>query len=91
VNRLARIVLVASLVIAVLMLLGGVLNHETPPAFWVALAWVLIVVVFNAWIGGRRPRKQCPDCSETVLSAANVCRHCGYRFEDQPSTTVAEP
>jgi hypothetical protein len=24
--------------------------------------------------------KQCPDCAETVLAAAKVCKHCGYRF-----------
>lgn len=27
-------------------------------------------------------RKRCPDCAETVLGAANVCKHCGYRFDD---------
>lgn len=26
-------------------------------------------------------RKTCPDCAETVLAAAKVCRYCGYRFE----------
>jgi hypothetical protein len=25
--------------------------------------------------------KTCPDCAETVLAAARVCKHCGYRFE----------
>jgi len=24
--------------------------------------------------------KTCPDCAETVLREANVCKHCGYRF-----------
>ncbi|MGR3494093.1 hypothetical protein [Citreimonas sp.] len=24
--------------------------------------------------------KRCTDCAETVLSAAKVCKHCGYRF-----------
>jgi hypothetical protein len=24
--------------------------------------------------------KQCPDCAETVLADARVCKHCGYRF-----------
>jgi len=26
-------------------------------------------------------RKRCPECAGTVLGAAKVCRHCGYRFE----------
>jgi Uncharacterised protein family UPF0547 len=26
------------------------------------------------------PTKKCPDCAETVLADAKVCRHCGYRF-----------
>jgi ribosomal protein L40E len=24
--------------------------------------------------------KTCPDCRSKIPSAANVCRHCGYRF-----------
>lgn len=29
--------------------------------------------------------KVCPDCAETIKSAARVCRFCGYRFDEQPS------
>jgi hypothetical protein len=25
--------------------------------------------------------KVCPDCAETVLHSARVCKHCHYRFE----------
>jgi hypothetical protein len=25
--------------------------------------------------------KCCPDCAETVLASARVCKHCRYRFE----------
>lgn len=25
--------------------------------------------------------KACPECAETVLAAANVCKHCGHRFD----------
>lgn len=27
-----------------------------------------------------RPTKNCPECGETVLQVANVCKHCGARF-----------
>jgi ribosomal protein L32 len=30
--------------------------------------------------------KSCPECAETVLDAARVCKHCGYRFEPVPAT-----
>jgi hypothetical protein len=30
------------------------------------------------------PTKTCPDCAETVLVAARVCKHCGYRFAPSP-------
>ena len=29
---------------------------------------------------GSRPTKVCPDCAETVLAAARVCKHCGHPF-----------
>lgn len=25
-------------------------------------------------------KKKCPDCAETILADAKVCKHCGYRF-----------
>jgi len=28
--------------------------------------------------------KICPDCAESVLPAARVCKHCGYRFDAPP-------
>ena len=33
-----------------------------------------------------RKIKRCPDCAETVLYAANVCKHCGHRFESAAET-----
>ena len=31
--------------------------------------------------------KQCPDCAETILAEANVCKHCHYRF-DSPTAII---
>lgn len=39
--------------------------------------------------------KTCPDCAETVLAPAKVCKHCGFRFdadeEDEPFELAAAP
>jgi predicted RNA-binding Zn-ribbon protein involved in translation (DUF1610 family) len=29
---------------------------------------------------GKATTKKCPDCAETILADAKVCKHCGYRF-----------
>lgn len=34
--------------------------------------------------------KRCPDCAERVLTAARVCRHCGYRFDAPAHARSAE-
>ena len=28
----------------------------------------------------------CPECAETIKSAAKVCKHCGYRLPTAPPT-----
>lgn len=35
-----------------------------------------------------RATKDCPDCAETILAEAQVCKHCGYRF-GSPDTAEA--
>lgn len=30
--------------------------------------------------------KKCPDCAETILADAKVCKHCGYRFAPPASS-----
>lgn len=36
--------------------------------------------VFDQLMAQRPINKKCPDCAETILTAAKVCKHCGYRF-----------
>lgn len=31
-----------------------------------------------------KPKKDCPDCAETIFAAAKVCKHCGFRFAPRP-------
>jgi hypothetical protein len=38
-----------------------------------------------SWARTRTELKKCPDCAETILRDANVCRFCGYRFADPPA------
>src|SRR5262245_14084489 len=37
----------------------------------------------TAWASSRSTKK-CPDCAETILADAKVCKHCGYRFTSEP-------
>jgi ribosomal protein S27AE len=59
---------------------------------FVLSAWALtdiilgvIWMVTNTWIVTDKksndtvPGKVCPDCAETILADAKVCKHCGYR------------
>lgn len=48
-------------------------------------ALVLVIVLPSNWKSRPRRRgqktKTCPDCAEEILEAANVCKHCGLRFD----------
>jgi DNA-directed RNA polymerase subunit RPC12/RpoP len=32
------------------------------------------------------PTTRCPECAETILAAANVCKHCGHRLDTEPAS-----
>lgn len=38
----------------------------------------------------QRKEKTCPDCAESILADAKVCRHCGYRFDGAGGTKAIE-
>ena len=40
--------------------------------------------VADSYQGAQRETKTCPDCAETVLAAARVCKHCGHEFGPVP-------
>lgn len=42
----------------------------------------------SSYQGANRRTKVCPDCAETVLDAARICKHCGHRFDLNPGTTT---
>ncbi len=50
---------------------------------------------FGAWIAflvirfGLRPRKRCPQCSETLLSHAKLCPYCGHSFDGSVEHVMA--
>ena len=70
---------------------GDLTDLETTALFgsYLALAgFALIGIASVATRVGNMPLpslKQCPDCPKRVPAAANVCRFCGYRF-DQSAT-----
>lgn len=35
--------------------------------------------------------KKCPDCAETILADAKVCKHCGYRFAPAATSSAPSP
>jgi ribosomal protein L37AE/L43A len=41
----------------------------------------------SSYQGAQRRTKVCPDCAETVLGEARVCKHCGHQFDHVASAT----
>jgi hypothetical protein len=50
----------------------------------IAVTLMFAVLASAGWkyaLKGRQPpQKTCPDCANTVLTAARKCQYCGYRF-----------
>jgi hypothetical protein len=77
-------------------LLGDSLSEQASPGAGIYAAGVgaFLITIGGAWLAGwgvfgpdagGSATKRCPDCAESVLADARVCKHCGYRF-----TTPAE-
>ena len=49
---------------------------------WTFIGWVVaLAMAMRSRPALEESRaKKCPDCAETVLANARVCKHCGYRF-----------
>lgn len=46
--------------------------------------WILAGQSASSFEAEGRKTKVCPDCAETVLDAARVCKHCGHEFDAVP-------
>ena len=45
---------------------------------WI-ISWAVALILDDR--GARGPTTFCPECAETILAAARVCKHCGHRLE----------
>jgi hypothetical protein len=61
----------------------------------------LVLALFVSWVlalaaslllndrGARGPTMRCPECAETILAAARVCRYRGARLEPTASNPIS--
>jgi predicted RNA-binding Zn-ribbon protein involved in translation (DUF1610 family) len=58
----------------------------------VAIALVGSLMLCDSGTDGlpTQAQKKCPDCAETILADARMCKHCGYRF-DASAPSAAQP
>lgn len=47
----------------------------------VFIALGAIFVLLFVFVTLRGDRKRCPECDQVIRGKANVCRHCGHRFD----------
>jgi hypothetical protein len=43
--------------------------------------FILAGISVSSYQGAGRRMKVCPDCAESVLKAARICKHCGHQFD----------
>jgi uncharacterized protein UPF0547 len=72
-----------------------VVGTDPLDAVWIITGLVLLYLVGLAgyYVARRAAARYrvCPDCAETIKVAANVCRHCGYRFTESPAHAPTPP
>lgn len=74
---------------------GGIVasNKSRCVLCWVIACFLfpLMVLVILVLPKVEPASKTCPECAETVLADAKVCKHCGYRFAGPTPCTPADP
>lgn len=59
---------------------------------WLILGFIFGIFALVAILvmpKGEHGRKTCPDCAETVLAAATICKHCGHQFPSREEENAA--
>ncbi|MFV8315324.1 DUF2510 domain-containing protein [Mycobacterium sp. 23] len=59
--------------------------------FWNGTEWNALPPAKSSTSKAAERTKKCPDCAETILAAAKVCKHCGYRYAAPSAPTASGP